>query len=91
LAVRSDDNSTRLKFREAVGAPVDENLRPLLSMRKAASPTAACAACGVTVSKKVLDDCVARPQRFGGRICCFGHQPGVDMRPSRPASSKQGL
>jgi hypothetical protein len=91
LAVRSDDNSTRLKSREAVGASVDENLRPLLSMRKAASPTAACAACGVTVSKKVLDYCVARPQRFGGPIYCFGHQRSVDARPGRRSLSKPRL
>jgi restriction system protein len=33
-----------------------------------------CATCGIAVSGKVRDYCVARPQRFGGRIYCFQHQ-----------------
>ncbi len=33
-----------------------------------------CASCGVAVSEKVRDYCVARPDRFGGRIYYFKHQ-----------------
>jgi restriction system protein len=33
-----------------------------------------CATCGVTVSEKVRDYCLARPKRFGGRIYCYQHQ-----------------
>jgi restriction system protein len=33
-----------------------------------------CVTCGVAVSEKVRDYCLARPQRFGGRVYCFNHQ-----------------
>ena len=39
--------------------------------------SAECATCGVVVSAKVRDYCIARPQRFGGAIYCFTHQRGV--------------
>jgi len=38
---------------------------------------AQCATCGVVVSAKVRDYCLARPQRFGGSIYCFTHQRGA--------------
>ena len=34
----------------------------------------ACARCGTPVSAKVRDFCVARPERFGGRLYCYDHQ-----------------
>jgi restriction system protein len=40
-----------------------------------------CASCGVVVSEKVRDYCLARPQRFGGRIYCFKHQRGPQVAP----------
>jgi restriction system protein len=36
--------------------------------------TAHCTTCGVVVSAKVRDYCLARPARFGGRLYCFNHQ-----------------
>jgi restriction system protein len=42
-----------------------------------ASNHAHCVTCGVAVSEKVRDYCLARPERFGGRIYCFKHQRGV--------------
>jgi restriction system protein len=39
-----------------------------------AQDRALCVSCGVAVSEKVRDYCLARPERFGGRIYCFKHQ-----------------
>jgi len=36
-----------------------------------------CVTCGVGVSEKVRDYCLARPQRFGGHVYCFNHQRDV--------------
>lgn len=36
-----------------------------------------CVTCGVAVSEKVRDYCLARQQRFGGEVVCFKHQRGV--------------
>jgi restriction system protein len=35
---------------------------------------ATCVACGITVSEKVRDYCLARPAHFGGLVYCFAHQ-----------------
>jgi hypothetical protein len=35
---------------------------------------ARCVSCGVVVSTKVRDYCLARPNRFAGLIYCFNHQ-----------------
>jgi restriction system protein len=40
----------------------------------ATTDSRSCASCGVSVSEKVRDYCLARPQRFGGRIYCYTHQ-----------------
>jgi restriction system protein len=47
---------------------------PLLSAPRVAEDQAHCASCGVAVSEKVRDYCLARPDRFAGRIYCFKHQ-----------------
>jgi restriction system protein len=49
-----------------------------------ANGRAYCVACGVAVSEKVRDYCLARPQRFGGQIYCFKHQrrPHAEAAPS---------
>lgn len=36
-----------------------------------------CAACGVQVSEKVQQYCMAHPERFSGAIYCFQHQKAV--------------
>jgi restriction system protein len=36
-----------------------------------------CATCGGAVSIRVRDYCLARPDRFGGRVYCFNHQRQV--------------
>ena len=33
-----------------------------------------CSACGARVSDKVRDHCLARPQRFAGKVYCYQHQ-----------------
>ncbi len=33
-----------------------------------------CSACGARVSDKVRDYCLARPQRFAGKVYCYSHQ-----------------
>lgn len=42
----------------------------------AATPTVAyhCARCGKPLSNKVREYCLARQERFGGRVYCFDHQ-----------------
>lgn len=35
---------------------------------------ARCVSCGVVVSTKVRDYCLARPNRFAGLVYCFNHQ-----------------
>ena len=46
--------------------------------------TATCATCGTTVSERVRDYCLSRPQRFRGLVYCFRHQCAVG--PSLSAS-----
>jgi restriction system protein len=41
--------------------------------RPAPKPTT-CLVCGVAVSEKVERFCLARPQRFDGRVYCYEHQ-----------------
>jgi restriction system protein len=91
LAARSEEGSTRLTVRDTVAEPRDANFWPQSPLHTNAPTSAACAACGVTVSKKVLDYCFSRPQRFGTRIYCFGHQRRVDTRPGRRSLSKPRL
>jgi len=57
------------------GSALPQN-EPLLSPPKpgADQDGAHCASCGVAVSDKVRDYCLARPNRFDGRIYCFKHQ-----------------
>jgi len=49
----------------------------ILPLAGARLSTRHCASCGVAVSDKVRDYCIARPTYFGGRIYCFRHQRGV--------------
>lgn len=56
-------------------APAPRTLEPESGDGAAAS--AECASCGLVVSAKVRDYCLARPQRFGGAIYCFTHQRGA--------------
>lgn len=39
-----------------------------------AANVATCATCGRSVSEKVRDYCLSRPQRFGGHVYCYPHQ-----------------
>jgi len=43
---------------------------------------ATCATCGVAVSEKVRDYCIAHSTRFDGRIYCFKHQRSVGAVPA---------
>lgn len=37
-----------------------------------------CVVCGDRVTPKVRDWCLARPERFGGRVYCYTHQRGIN-------------
>lgn len=41
-----------------------------------------CIVCGDHVSAKVRDWCLARPERFGGRVYCYAHQRGIRGTPA---------
>lgn len=55
---------------------------PFLSQTTLLQPPAnvvpICAACGVQVSEKVQQYCVAHPERFSGMIYCFHHQKATN-------------
>ena len=54
--------------------PITSASGSLFPPSSAAQDRALCVSCGVAVSEKVRDYCLARPERFGGRIYCFKHQ-----------------
>jgi restriction system protein len=54
---------------DPLDAPTD-----LLPTEPAVAGEARCTTCGVVVSARVREYCVARPGRFGGLIYCFKHQ-----------------
>jgi restriction system protein len=63
----------------AVGNGAEPSTAPpaadaLLRLPPASDVPGQCATCGVAVSEKVRDYCLAQPQRFAGRIYCFKHQ-----------------
>jgi restriction system protein len=80
LTLRDDDRRGASEFRSAPVKAVETNssqgeLGP--DGIPDAADGAHCVTCGVRVSEKVRDYCLARPQRFGGRIFCFTHQRSV--------------
>lgn len=66
---------TILQVRDEAGAVP---LAPPATLPKPLADVAPnCAACGVRVSGKVQQYCIAHPERFGGTIYCFEHQRGI--------------
>jgi len=44
-------------------------------------PSDKCFICGMTVSEKVRQYCLDRPEKFGGKIYCYDHQKKVNTSP----------
>jgi restriction system protein len=51
-------------------APVHGAIKALVSTQDETT----CVTCGTTISERVRDYCLARPQLFGGEVYCFRHQ-----------------
>jgi restriction system protein len=79
LSVRSQEEGVAPR-RQSLG---DNGLMPTLVAPTSSEP-ARCVECGVAVSEKVRDYCLARPARFGGQVYCFKHQGAA-----RPAVSPE--
>jgi restriction system protein len=58
----------------APATPTDVPMAEPVAPPTPAAEVATCATCGRSVSAKVRDYCLARPQRFGGLVYCFAHQ-----------------
>jgi restriction system protein len=68
-----------------VSTASDVGAHPVVEHTATAPPTATakafCARCGVSVSDKVRDYCLAHPERFKGLIYCFKDQRGFSPDP----------
>jgi len=53
-------------------------------------PPAACVVCGRSVSDRVRQYCLDRPERFGGKVYCYQHQRYRRVTPRPPSESPPG-
>jgi restriction system protein len=84
LIVRRDRSTVAVASEQPIGEslPAASQLSGVPAM--GVGELAHCTTCGVAVSAKVRDYCLARPARFGGRVYCFN-----DQRNARPARDDQ--
>jgi restriction system protein len=74
-AAGANEATDRLPAAGTPGAAVTAALEEQAATRDTdPSEVAVCATCGRSLSEKVRDYCLARPQRFGGHVYCFMHQ-----------------